>query len=157
MKLYIKQHVFTFGASFAVLDEAGQEVYQVEGEIFTLGRRLHVYDRCEREVLYLRQELMTFMRSYQVIINDREVANIQQDFALFHHRFYVEGPDWEVEGEFLSHEYAITGGGRTVATISKEWMSWGDSYELNVADPADALLALTVVLAIDCVLAASKN
>ncbi len=157
MKLYINQHVFTIGASFAVRDEAGQEIYQVEGEIFTLGRRLHVCDRQEREVLYLRQEVPSFLRSYQVIIDGREVACIRQDFALFHHRFYVEGPGWDVEGEFLAHEYAITCGSRTVATISKEWMTWGDSYELNVANPADALTALAVVLAIDCVLASSKN
>ena len=36
-------------------------------------------------------------------------------------------------------------------TIRKEWMSWGDSYELDIANPADELIALAVVVAIDCV------
>jgi uncharacterized protein YxjI len=39
-------------------------------------------------------------------------------------------------------------------TISKEWMTWGDSYELNISDPRDEIVALAVVLTIDCVMAA---
>lgn len=31
-------------------------------------------------------------------------------------------------------------------------MMWGDTYELDIVDPKDELLALAVVLAIDCVL-----
>jgi hypothetical protein len=30
-------------------------------------------------------------------------------------------------------------------------MTWGDSYELDIADPADEIVALAVVLTIDCV------
>ena len=30
-------------------------------------------------------------------------------------------------------------------------MTWGDSYELDIANPADELVALAVVLTIDCV------
>ena len=36
-------------------------------------------------------------------------------------------------------------------TISKGWMTWGDSYELDIADPADEIVALAVVITIDCV------
>ena len=36
-------------------------------------------------------------------------------------------------------------------------MSWGDSYELDIANPADELVALAVVLTIDCVNEANSN
>lgn len=52
----------------------------------------------------------------------------------------------------MSHEYEIKKGGCPVATIHKEWMTWGDSYEVAIADSGDELLALAVVLAIDCVM-----
>ena len=41
-------------------------------------------------------------------------------------------------------------------TINKEWMTWGDSYELNIINPADELVALAVVLTIDCVMEAQS-
>jgi len=36
-------------------------------------------------------------------------------------------------------------------------MTWGDCYELDIADERDEIAALAVVLAIDCVIAASSS
>ena len=45
----------------------------------------------------------------------------------------------------------MTCGGETVATVAQAWFAWGDTYALEVANDADALTALCVLLAIDCV------
>ena len=37
--------------------------------------------------------------------------------------------------------------------IKQKVFSWGDSYELNISNPRDEILALAVVLTIDCVMA----
>ena len=42
--------------------------------------------------------------------------------------------------------------GRPIITINKEWFTWGDSYVLDIADGTDPISALSVVLAIDCVI-----
>jgi uncharacterized protein YxjI len=42
-------------------------------------------------------------------------------------------------------------------SISKEWMTWGDSYELSISNPQDEIVALAVVLTIDCVMAAQSS
>ena len=55
----------------------------------------------------------------------------------------------------MAHEYEIIQGGRTIVSISKEWMTWGDSYELSISNPQDEIVALAVVLTIDCVMAAA--
>ncbi|MBR3601900.1 MAG: hypothetical protein IKL49_06230 [Lachnospiraceae bacterium] len=36
-------------------------------------------------------------------------------------------------------------------------MTWGDSYELSIANPEDEIVALAVVLTIDCVMEASSG
>ena len=38
----------------------------------------------------------------------------------------------------------------SVARISKEWFTWGDSYCIDILNPADELSALCVALALDC-------
>ena len=51
----------------------------------------------------------------------------------------------------MEHDYEITHAGRPIVTIQKEWMTWGDSYQLDISDPADEVLALAGVLTIDAV------
>lgn len=157
MRLYIEEKIFTWGDKFSVRDEQGNEKYYVEGEVFTFGKKLHVYDRHGREVAYIEQELLTLLPSYHVYVGERQVARIDREFSFFSPKYYVSGPDWEVNGHFLEHDYEITQNGRPVVTIEKEWMTWGDCYELNIESPADELLALAVVITIDCVVESQNN
>ena len=157
MKLYIKEHIFTIGDKFSVLDEQGSEKYFVEGEIFTWGKKLHVYDRHGREVAFIKQELFSFMPTFSVCVGGREIARVRREFSFFRPRYYVEGLNWDVEGNYWQHEYDVTKNGRPVVSIEKEWMTWGDSYELTIAPEADEIVALAVVITIDCVVEQQNN
>lgn len=149
MKLYIKQKVFSWGDRFTVKDSAGVDRYFVEGEVFTFGKKLHVYNTAHTEVAYIEQQLFTWFPRYNVSVGGREAAQVVREFSFFRPRYRVEGLDWDIEGDFFAHEYTARRGETTVAAICKEWMSWGDSYELTVFAPEDEVLALGVVLAID--------
>ena len=151
MKLYIKEKVFSWGDKFTVKDAYGEDKYIVEGEVFTFGKKLHVYDRAGREVAFIKQEIWSFLPRYYVFCGDRQIAEIKKEFTFLFPRYTIEGLGWEIDGSFMAHDYQITKQGRKIVTISKEWMTWGDSYELDIADPADELVALAVVIAIDCV------
>jgi len=157
MKLYIKEHVFTWGDKFTVTDEFGNDKYIVEGEIFTWGKKLHVYDLHGYEVAFIKQELFTFLPTYSVYCGERCVAEIRKEFSFLFPRYTIDGLGWEIEGRFMAHDYEITQNGRSIVTISKEWMTWGDSYELDIADPANEIVALAVVLTIDCVVEQQNN
>ena len=156
MKLYIKEKVFSWGDHFYIRDAAGREKYEVRGEVFSLGKKLHIYDMEGREVALIMQRLLTFLPKYEVYIRDEKVAEVKQVFSFLRPRFVVEGLNWDVEGQIMWHDYEITRNGSPVVTIRKEWMTWGDSYELDIAHPADEIFALAVVLTIDCV-AESNN
>jgi len=152
MKLYIKEKVFSWGDKFTVKDDTGRDKYVVEGEVFTWGKKLHVYDMLGREVAFIKQEVWSFLPRYYVFCNGHQVAEIKKEFSFLFPKYSIDGLGWEIDGSFLAHEYEITQAGRTIVSISKEWMTWGDSYELNILDPAHELIALAVVLTIDCVL-----
>lgn len=151
MKLYIKEKVFSWGDKFTIKDAYGEDKYIVEGEVFTFGKKLHVYDKHGREVAFIKQEVWSFLPRYYVFCGDRQIAEIKKEFTFLFPRYTIEGLGWEIDGSFMAHDYQITKRGRKIVTISKEWMTWGDSYELDIADPADELVALAVVIAIDCV------
>ena len=155
MKLYIKQKVFSWGAKFTVKDENGSDRYFVQGEVFSWGRKLHVTDLNGREVAFIQQKVFSFLPKYFVFVNGQQIAEIVKEFTFLKPKYRIEGLDWDINGRFLAHDYEITRNGRTIVTIQKEWMTWGDSYELDIADPRDEIVALSVVLTIDCVMAAA--
>lgn len=157
MRLYIKEKVFSWGDKFTVKDETGRDKYFVEGEVFSWGKKLHVLDIHGNEVAFIAQELFTWMPKYKVTVGGREVAAVRREFSFFRPRFSIDGLGWEVEGSFWEHNYQVTRRGCPIVTIEKEWMTWGDSYELNIVDPRDEIIALAVVLTIDCVAEQNNN
>ena len=157
MKLYIKEKVFSWGDKFTVKDEHGYDKYVVEGEVFTWGKKLHIYDMTGREVAFIKQEVWSFLPRYYVFCGGQQVAEIKKEFTFLFQKYSIGGLGWEIDGSFLAHEYEITQRGRSIVTISKEWMTWGDSYELNIANPADEILALAVVITIDCVMESNSG
>lgn len=157
MKLYIKEKVFSLGDKFTVKDAFERDKYVVEGEIFTWGKKLHIYDMTGQEVAFIKQEVWSFLPRYYVFCNGRQVAEIKKEFSFLFPKYSIEGLGWEIEGSFTAHEYEIYQNGRTIVSISKEWLTWGDSYELDILDPADEIIALAVVITIDCVMEASSG
>jgi uncharacterized protein YxjI len=150
MKLLIEQEIFSWKDRFAVRDEAGSDRYYVTGELFSWGKKLHVCDRSGREVAYIEQQLFTFRPHYAVYARGTLIGEVVKEFSFFTPRYTVEGADWDVEGDFWAHDYTVSRGGREVASIQKEWFTWGDCYALDIRDPADEIQALALVLAIDC-------
>lgn len=157
MKLYIKEKVFSWGDKFTVKDEYGNDKYFVEGEVFSWGKKLHVYNSAGCEVAFIKQEVFSFMPRFYVFCANQQVAEIKKEFSFLFPRYSIEGLGWEIEGRFMAHEYEITQNGHTIVSISKEWMTWGDSYELDILNPSDEIVALAVVLTIDCVTESSSG
>ena len=157
MKLYIKEKIFSWNEKFFVKDAYGNDKYVVEGEFFSLGKKLHVYDMLGREVAFIKQELMTWMPRFTVYADGEQIAQVKKEFSFLMPRYTIEGLGWEIEGSFWEHEYRITQNGQPIVAISKEWMTWGDSYELTISNPQDEIVALAVVLTIDCVMAAQSS
>lgn len=151
MKLYIREKVFSWREKFYVKDQYGQDKYYVEGEMFSWGKKLHIYDMTGCEVAFIRQEVLSWMPQFYVYRGQQEIARIRKEFTLFFQRYRIDGLGWEINGSFWEHEYEITRMGQPIVTIRKEWMTWGDTYELDIASSADEIVALAVVLTIDCV------
>lgn len=157
VNLYMKQKVFSWRDRFAIKDAQEQDRYYVEGEIFTIGKKLHLFDTFGNEVAYVQQKVLTFLPRFFVFVNGQQVAEIVKEFTFFYPKYRIEGLGWEVEGDFLAHDYSITDRGREIINIHKVWLAWGDTYELRIADGVNEAMAVAVVLAIDCVIDSQSN
>jgi len=149
LKYYIKQKVFTLKDKFTVKDETGSDIFYVEGEFFSIGKKLHLYTMDGTEQAYIHQKVMSILKRYIVECSGGS-AEIVKEFTLLTPKYSVKGPGWTVDGSLTKHDYNICYGRSAVASVKKAWFTWGDSYEIEIADGVDEVLAIAVVLAIDC-------
>ena len=153
MKLYMKQKVFSWNTHFSVKDEHEDDRFTVDGEFFTLGKKLHVCDPFGREVALVQQKVFSFLPRFFVYVEGALICEIVKEFTVLRPKYRIEGLDWEMNGDFWAHEYTVTKNGEPIVSVSKAWLSWGDSYALDITHSEDTIPALAVVLAIDCVTA----
>ena len=157
MRLCIKQRVFAWTDTYDVYDDSGEARYYVEAEAFSFGHQIHVYDkRSGQEVGAVHQKLFAFMPEFEIVIGGRTVGTIRKEFAFFAPKYYVDFRGWDVEGDMLHWDYEVQDRGRTIMYISKELLTWGDTYTLSYDDVGDEIPGLLLVIAIDAV-NCSKN
>lgn len=152
MRLYIKQKIFSLGERFSVKDEFGNDRYFVEGEWLSIPKEFRIYNAQNQEVLSLESKFFSFLPTYQIIRNGEVAAEIVKEFSFFHPRYRIDGSPFSVEGDVFSHDYTILRDGAPVASISKEWFTWGDSYMINNFNGEDEEMLLAILIVIDFVL-----
>jgi uncharacterized protein YxjI len=153
MQYQMKQKLFAWGDDFTIKDGAGNDAFLVDGKAFSLGSQLSFQDMGGHELAYIKQKLLAWGPTYEIYRGGELAAVVRkQVFTLFHCRFAVDVPgpdDLAAEGDFTDHEYVISRGGRSVATVSKQWFAWADTYGVDVADGEDAVLVLASTVVID--------
>jgi len=157
IRYFIKQKVFSWRDRFTVKDETGRDVYYVEGSVFSWGKKLTVFDMNGNDVLYIEQKLWNWLPTFSLYVQGQEVAEVKKELTFLKPRYAIFGPGWNVEGSVLQHHYQMLENGAVMAEVEKEWFTWGDSYALTVRDEEAALLALGVMIVIDCVIEAESN
>lgn len=149
MRLLIKQRVFSWTDSYDIYDEEGRQKYFVKGELFALGHRLHIYDNSHNEIGMIKQKLMTIMPVFEIEMGGVRRGTIQKKFTFLKPKYEVDFNGWRVEGDFLAWNYDVYSGCSSLIHITKEPLRWGDTYVIDVTNPADELMGLMLVVAID--------
>lgn len=157
MTFYMKQKIFSWSDRFTIKDELGNDRYYVEGELFSWGHKLHVFDMNNQEVAFIKEELFTFLPRFEVYIDGNFAVEVKKEFTFFVQKYTLEGMDWTVDGNFWEHRYEISAPQGSVASITKAFFTWGDSYQIDITGGADEVMVLATVLAIDCVIADSSD
>ncbi|HEU4894625.1 MAG TPA: LURP-one-related family protein, partial [Acidimicrobiia bacterium] len=59
------------------------------------------------------------------------------------------GPDLDVQGNIVDHEYEISAGRDKLAEVSKKWFRVRDTYGVQIEPGQDAILMLAITVALD--------
>ncbi|MGH3505590.1 MAG: LURP-one-related/scramblase family protein [Nocardioidaceae bacterium] len=59
------------------------------------------------------------------------------------------GPDLDIKGNIVDHEYTFTDGRTPVATVSKRWFRVADTYGVEVEPGQNPVVVLAATVALD--------
>ena len=156
MRYVMKQKVVTLRDSFAIYDEHGERVFQVVGKLVSAGDRLSLRSMDGRKLATIRQKIVSLVPRYRIRRRGKLQAEVKKRvFNPLKDRFKVKmkdgSPNLEIVGNLLDHEYRIRRKGKKVARISKRWISFGDSYGIEVKKGEDDVLILACAVIVDMI------
>lgn len=151
MRFIVKQKILSLADSFVIHDENNNPYYKVVGRLFSLGDQLIMYNMNNQEQIYIKQKLFKFLPEYHLFQDSRCVAVVKKEFTFFKPRFNIVSDygKYTVDGDFFGYNFSILKNGNRVASVSKAFFSFRDTYSINIISKQEEALLLAICIVID--------
>lgn len=150
----MRERIVAIGDDFWIENAQGERAFEVDGKALRLRNTLLFKDRDGNVLCKIQERMLRIKDSMEVKDqNGARLAMVKKALiSPFRDRFTVKimnGPDLDVKGNILDHEYTIGEGRDKVAEISKKWFRIRDAYGVQVHPDQDDVIILAVAICID--------
>lgn len=150
----MREKMVSIGDDFWIENEQGQKVFKVDGKALRVRQTLNFDDAHGQTQFKIQERKLRIKDSMEVEdASGNRVAMVKKALiSPIRDRFTVNlkgGPDLDVKGNIVDHQYTIGEGRDKVAEVSKKWFRVRDSYGVEVEPGQDDLLILAVAVCID--------
>lgn len=155
MFLKMKEKIFTLTANFSIQDELDNDKFFVRGKFLSFGHKATLMDSNENELMYIEQKVLTFLPEYHVFDeNHNEIGRLKKKLTFFKPSYFITSSfgDYEIDGDVWSHAFTITKNGHICAEVSKKWLSFSDTYGIDIKDDENVPFLVAMIIAIDFIM-----
>ena len=150
----MRQKLVSFGDDFWIENEQGQKVFKVDCKMLRVRDTLFFEDAHGQKLCKIQTKVMRIKDSMEIEGADGgRLAMVKKALiAPLRDRWVVKvgnGPDLDVQGNILDHEYSIGEGRDKIAEVSKKWFRIRDTYGIQIEQGQNDVLLLAVTVAID--------
>ena len=150
----MRQRLVSIGDDFWIEDDTGERVYKVDGKALRLRKTLILEDPEGHNLAKLQEKMFRIKDAMEVEDADgNRLAMVKKALiSPLRDRWSVEvedGPDLDIKGNIVDHEYTFTDGHSEVAAVSKQWFRVADTYGVAVEPGQDPVLVLAATVALD--------
>ncbi len=150
----MREKLVSIGDDFWIENNRGEKVYKVDGKALRVRKTMIFEDRSGRELAKIQERMLHIKDSMEVEDpSGHQIAMVKKALITpLRDRWTVKikaGPDLEVKGNILDHEYTIGEGREKIAEVSKKWFRVRDTYGVEIEPGQDDVLILAVTACID--------
>jgi uncharacterized protein YxjI len=148
------QRMVAFGDDFYIQDDQGARVFKVDGKAVRVRNTLVFSDMNGHELCKIQERMVRIKDTMEIEGPGGETVAMVKKALIspLRDRYVVKignGPDLEVHGNILDHEFKIMDGRTTVAEVSKRWFRVRDNYGVEIAPGQQDILILAAAVCID--------
>jgi uncharacterized protein YxjI len=152
-RFQLRQRLISIGEDYDIRNERGQPVFHVDGKILRIRETFVITDPQGQEVVTVKQKLLAIRETMTLERGGETIASVHKALLrLLRDKFIIDvksGDRLVATGSFLEHNYRIRRGRKTVATVSKRWFSFRDTYGIQIEPGEDIGLLLGVAVILD--------
>jgi len=150
----MREKLISFGNDFWIEDENRRRAFKVDGKMLRVRDTLFFEDMNGTELCKIQQRLITIRDTMTIDGPKGEtLATVKKALITpLRDRWTVKvgnGPDLQVQGNILNHQYTIGDGNNKVAEVSKRWFRLADTYGVLIEPGQNDVIILAVTVAID--------
>ena len=150
----MRQKLVSIGDDYWIENDRGERVYKVDGKALRLRKTLIFEDARGAEMVKIQERMLHVRDTMEIEDRDgNRVAVVKKALITpLRDRWTVklaDGPDLEVKGNIVEHEYTIEDGRTKVAEVSKKWFRVADTYGVEVAPGQEPVVILAVTAVLD--------
>ena len=150
----MRQKLVSFGDDFWIENDQGEKVFKVDGKVLRVRDTLKFRDRQGKELCKIQERMLRVKDTMEIEgPSGEKLAAVKKALITpVRERWTVNirgGPDLQVQGNILDHEYSIGEGRDKIAQVSKKWFRIADTYGVAIDPGRDDVLILAISVAID--------
>jgi uncharacterized protein YxjI len=150
----MREKLISFGNDFWIEDENRRRAFKVDGKMLRVRDTLFFEDVNGNTLCKIQQRLITIRDTMAIEGPKGEtLATVKKALITpLRDRWTVKvgsGPDLQVQGNILNHQYTIGTGNNKVAEVSKRWFRLADTYGVLIEPGQNDVIILAVTVAID--------
>jgi uncharacterized protein YxjI len=150
----MREKLVSIGDDFWIENDAGQRVYKVNGKALRIRQTLIFEDTEGHELCKIQERMMRIKDSMEIEgPNGQQLAMVKKALITpLRERFTAKignGPDLDIQGNILDHEYSIEVGRDKIAEVSKKWFRVRDTYGVEIEPGQNDILILAISVCVD--------
>jgi uncharacterized protein YxjI len=148
------QRLASIGDDYFIQNEAGQRVFKVDGKALRVRSTLKFEDMRGNELAHIQERMLRVRDTMNVEGPNGEVlASVRKAMITpLRDRYVVKignGPDLNIQGNIVDHEFRISDGNQVIAEASKRWFRVRDTYGIEIAPGQQDIVILAAIVCVD--------
>jgi uncharacterized protein YxjI len=150
----MRQNLISIGDDFWIENDRRERKFKVDGKALRIRQTLIFEDANGQELCKIQERMLRIKDSMEIEDpGGQRIAMVKKALITpLRERWVVkvgDGPDLDVQGNILDHEYTIGEGRDKIAEVSKKWFRIADTYGVQIEQGQNDVLILAVTVAID--------
>jgi uncharacterized protein YxjI len=147
----MRQRMLSIGDDYFIDNDRGERAFKVDGKALRVRKILAFEDMAGNEICRIQEKMLNVKEAMEIEGPEGErLAMVKKALiSPLRDRWVVklgDGPDLEVKGNVVDHDYKIESGRDKIAEVSKKWFRVRDTYGIEVEPGQNDALIIAVAI-----------